>query len=208
MLLDGFLHTELWQSWWTICVFYNPRNRQILARTIILLQTAFVQKKRKNMVNAKLSWSILYDNEKCGVWYKISCQIIPQWCRKPEYPEKTTDLSQVTDKLCHIMLYHIQLAMNGGPLVLITTSLTDIQDKYWGIIWHEILYHTPHFSLSYNIDHDNLALTIFLCFGATVHGELYVIQHYMTKFVSDLWQVSGFLWILWFPPPIKLTATI
>jgi hypothetical protein len=34
------------------------------------------------------------------------------------------------------------------------------------------------------------------------------IQHYVMKFVSDLWQVSGFLWALWFPPPIKLTATI
>jgi hypothetical protein len=28
------------------------------------------------------------------------------------------------------------------------------------------------------------------------------------EFVSDLGQVSGFLWVLWFPPPIKLTAMI
>jgi hypothetical protein len=37
------------------------------------------------------------------------------------------------------------------------------------------------------------------------HGEVYAIQHYVIKFVSDLRQVGGFLL---FPPPIKLTTTI
>ena len=40
------------------------------------------------------------------------------------------------------------------------------------------------------------------------HDKVYSIQHYVIKFVSDVLQVGGFLRVLRFPPPIKLTATI
>jgi len=40
------------------------------------------------------------------------------------------------------------------------------------------------------------------------HGEVYSIQHYVRKFVSDWRQVCGFLQVLLFPSPMKLTTTI
>jgi hypothetical protein len=41
-----------------------------------------------------------------------------------------------------------------------------------------------------------------------VDGEVYSIQHDVIKFINDLRQVGGFLQILQFPPPIKLTIAI
>ena len=42
----------------------------------------------------------------------------------------------------------------------------------------------------------------------SAHGEVYSIQHYVIKFVSDLRQVGGILQILRFPPLLKRTAMI
>jgi hypothetical protein len=68
--------------------------------------------------------------------------------------------------------------------------------------------HEPKFYVIGSIPKQSVPITTKLVSLNPAHGEVYLIQHYVIKFVIDLRQVGGFLLVFRFPPPMKLTATI
>ena len=72
---------------------------------------------------------------------------------------------------------------------------------YIYIVFNCCQYHCGRFQLPAQ----SVPITTKIVSSNPVHGEVYSIQYYVMKFVSDLRQVGGFLR---FPPQIKLTATI
>jgi hypothetical protein len=56
-------------------------------------------------------------------------------------------------------------------------------NAYWSVLWIVLLM-------------QSLPVTTKVVSSNSTHSEVYSIQHYMIQFVSDLWQVSGFLRVL------------
>jgi hypothetical protein len=49
--------------------------------------------------------------------------------------------------------------------------------------------------VGFTITYASIAYHHLSCEFEPIHGEMYLIQHYVIKFVSDLRQVGGFFWV-------------
>ena len=83
-------------------------------------------------------WSIVCPLEaifRCWTPLSKIFQLLLLWW-KLEYPEKSTDLSQVTDQLYHIMFYRVHLSMNGVQ----THNLSGDRQRQVVVNYHLLLY--------------------------------------------------------------------
>ena len=97
-------------------------------------------------------------------------------------------------KLLHILHQYTQMLLSNYPF-----TVTDVNISYVYIFCDFL--HTLYLKkgLSWSWSYRSWIYN-YLC------SEVYSIQHFVIKFIGDLRQVSVFLRVIWFHPPIKLTA--
>ena len=100
------------------------------------------------------------------------------WWRKPEYPEKTTDLSQVTDKLYHIKLLKLKV-------IMLYTGFTSFRWSYGKHTLYTIRYLLFEWICIY---------TNILCYELIKNNNILLKQEYLPRVLqkfSSRWRIFG-----------------
>jgi hypothetical protein len=102
-------------TWYVCSSSHNCVGNNIVLVLLVLVKICHIMTQMCFMLCTTYTnfWSIICPLEvSCLTPLSKIFQLLLLW-RKLEYPEKSTDLSQVTDNLYRIMFYLVHLAMNG-----------------------------------------------------------------------------------------------
>jgi hypothetical protein len=101
-------------TWYVYNSSHNCVGNIIVVVLLVLVKICHIMTQRCFMLCTTYTnfWSIICPLEvRCLTPLSKIFQLLLLW-QKLEYPEKSTDLPQVTDKLYHIMFYRVHLATN------------------------------------------------------------------------------------------------
>ena len=117
--------------------------------------------------------------------------VLAHWSNSP-----WVDMSLHSDTICW---FRANYTCSLHWYSLLVAQIQKCTIPYW-IMGKTLYMNVLHW---YNFIEENCRLKL-----KYMYNLLTRLKEVKIKFVSDLWQVSGFLRVLRFPPPIKLTATI